>query len=112
MTYLFIFLAFWFVLVLLAKLILRWPDEAKEIRESYPKKTILLGFLSPKFARTKFSDDHLRILVQFRRRYIVYWASILVVATILIVVFQYHLANESQDFYDTMHEKYIDKKSD
>ncbi len=107
MTYVIIFLAVWLVLILYWRVFIRWPKEAKEIRESYPGRLILKGFLSPKFIDKKFSDDHLRIFLEFRRRYILFWLSILAVLVALSVLSYYHFKSESDEFMNRMQEKHL-----
>ena len=102
-----IFLVVWLALILLAKLMKVSPENTKEIRQSYPTKLILKGFLSPTFLEGKFSDDHFRIFVDFRRRYILFWFTILAVSAALMTLSYFQFKNESDDFMNRMQEKYL-----
>jgi hypothetical protein len=89
-------------------LVIRWPNEAKEIRSSYPGKLPLKGFLFPRHLPSKLTDDHLLIFEKFRKRYMVYWLAILAVSIVLSVFTFVQMRGESAAFMDRMQEKYIE----
>jgi len=109
MIYLIIFLVVWLALILFSRLIIRWPSEADEIRRSYGGRLLLKGFLSPKFLENKLTGDHLRIFVRFRRRYLLFWVSILVLSAVLILMSYFQFTSDSEDFKNRMEETYLGK---
>ena len=109
MTYLAIFVIVWVALILLSILVLPWPKEAKEIRDRYPGKVLLIGFFAPKYLNSKMASDHLLIFNRFRKRYVFYWLIILAVVLVLSVVSFSQLKEENAEFIDRMQKEYIDK---
>ena len=107
MTYLIIFVVVWLALILLSRFVIRWPAEAEEIRKSYSGSLLLKGFLSPRFLRKKFTEDHLRVFVGFRRRYLAFWALILVVSAVLIFMSYREFASGNEDFMNRMEDTYL-----
>lgn len=112
MIYLLAFLILWLALVLFSMLIIQWPSELKEIWEAYPKRLILSGFLFPGAVGEVFSTDHLKVFMQFRRRYLVFWTSILVISIGLMVLSYNQFKSETESFQDRMEEKYLSAEPD
>lgn len=109
MTYLAIFLVVWVALIFVSILVIPWPKEAKEIRDSYPGTLLLVGFFSPGYLKSKLTSEHLLIFNKFRKRYVTYWLIILAVVLVLSVVSFLQLKEENAEFIDRMQEEYIDK---
>ncbi len=107
MKYLTIFFAVWSSAILYFWLIVRWPREAKEIRASYPGRLILKGFILPRVLKTKFSDGHFQVFVDFRRRYLFFWFSLLFASIALIALAFLQLNSENEAFETRMQEKYF-----
>lgn len=107
MTYLFAFFIVWLALVLFSMLVIQWPREAKEIWKTYPKGLILGGFLLPSAIRGVFSTDHLQVFLRFRRRYLVFWISLLVISILLMVLSYNRFTSETESFQERMQEKYL-----
>lgn len=109
MIYLIIFLVVWLALILFSRLIVRWPAEADEIRKSCDGRLLLKGFLSPRLLEKELTDDHLHIFVRFRRRYLLFWVSILVLSAALIFMSYFQFRSESDAFKNRMEETYLGK---
>lgn len=109
MTYLAIFVVVWVALIFVSILVMPWPKEAKEIRDSYRGTVVLIGFFAPRYLKSKMTSDHLLIFNKFRKRYVFYWLVILAVVLVLSIVSILELKEENAEFIDRMQKEFIDK---
>lgn len=110
MTYFLIFLGVWSALILLSKLVLRWPEEGKEIARRYPKRLLFSGMFFTKAVEEELSVEHLRAFLQFRRRYWIYW-SIVGIALVGVTLYLFEqFKRDSESFYERMQETYIEEQ--
>ena len=110
MTYFFIFVIVWALLVLFSNVIIRWPREAKEIGEKYPKRLLLVAFLSPRVIQGTLSEEHFRVFLDFRKRYLLFWIIIAIISVTLLFLSYSQFKSESASFSDRMQEQYLDKE--
>ena len=102
MTYFFIFVIVWALLVLFSNVIIRWPREAKEIGEKYPKRLLLVAFLSPRVIQGTLSEEHFRVFLEFRKRYLLFWIIIAIISVTLLFLSYSQFKSESASFSENI----------